>query len=127
MSKSLSKLILVFTVLSALVGQAMAIDTMSFEMAIDNKHYNSNSESNCSTNMSHGMRVDSSSSENASIKDCCNTSECTCPPGGCTHAPVLIASMMTVQHPVVPDASFGLFFQQPVSVTSSLFRPPIFA
>ena len=74
MSKSLSKLILVFTVLSALVGQAMAIDTMSFEMAIDNKHYNSNSESNCSMNMSHGMRVDSSSSENASIKDCCNTS-----------------------------------------------------
>ena len=83
-----------FTVLSALVGQAMAVDTMSFEMAIDNKHYNSNSESNCSTNMSHGMRVDSSSSENASIKDCCNTSECTCPPGGCTHAPVLIASMI---------------------------------
>ena len=56
MSKSLSKLILVFTVLSALVGQAMAIDTMSFEMDIDNKHYNSNSESNCSANMSHGMR-----------------------------------------------------------------------
>ena len=68
MSKSLSKLILVFTVLSALVGQAMAVDTMSFEMDIDNKHYNSNSESNCSTNMSHGMRVDSISSENASIK-----------------------------------------------------------
>jgi len=119
MSKSLSKLILVFTVLSALVGQAMAIDTMSFEMAIDNKHYNSNSESNCSMNMSHGMRVDSSSSENASIKDCCNTSECTCPPGGCTHAPVLIAFMMIVQRPVVPDASFGLFFQQPVTICFS--------
>ncbi len=67
MFKSISKLVLVFTVLSALVVQAMAVDTMSFEMAIDNKHYNSNSESNCSTNMSHGMRVDSSSSENASI------------------------------------------------------------
>ena len=40
MFKSISKLVLVFTVLSALVGQAMAVDTMSFEMAIDNKHYN---------------------------------------------------------------------------------------
>ena len=67
MFKFISKLILVFTVLSALVGQAMAVDTMSFEMDIDNKHYNSNSESNCSTNMSHGMRVDSSSSENLSL------------------------------------------------------------
>ena len=40
MFKFISKLILVFTVLSALVGQAMAVDTMSFEMDIDNKHYN---------------------------------------------------------------------------------------
>ena len=47
MFKFISKLILVFTVLSALVGQAMAVDTMSFEMDIDNKHYNSNSESPC--------------------------------------------------------------------------------
>lgn len=127
MSKSISKLILIFTVLSVLVGQAMAVDTMSFEMAIDNKHYNSNSESNCFMNMSHGVIVGDSNSENVSINECCNTSECTCPPGGCTPAPVLVASMIIVQYPVVPNASFALFLPQPVSVTSSLFRPPIFA
>lgn len=74
----------------------MVIDIMSFEMVIDNKYYNSNFELNCFMNMSYGMRVDFSSFENVSIKDCCNILECICLLGGCIYVFVFIVFMMIV-------------------------------
>lgn len=117
MFKPLSKVLVVVAMLIAFVGQALAYTAMSCEMS------SGSHESHMNMNMDHG---DMNKSSNGQSEDCCDV-ECICPANACSSTTVLNSSIDSTDIQIFSESVAALQSKQPHSISTSLYRPPIFA
>lgn len=117
MFKPLSKVLVVVAMLIAFVGQALAYTAMPCEMS------SGSHESHMNMNMDHG---DMNKSSNGQSEDCCDV-ECICPANACSSTTVLNSSIDSTDIQIFSESVAALQSKQPHSISTSLYRPPIFA
>ena len=105
--------------LVAFVGQAFAYSAMSCEMSSGSHE----SHMNMNMNMDHG---DMNKSSNGQSEDCCDV-ECICPANACSSTTVLNSSIDSTDIQIFSESVAALQSKQPHSISTSLYRPPIFA
>jgi len=116
MSKAFSKVLVITLMLVAFVGQAFAYSAMSCEMSLGSHESHMNMEH---SKMSHheGMEHgDMNKSSNGQSEDCCGV----CPTNACSSTTVLSCQIFS-------ESVAALQSKQPHSISTSLYRPPIFA
>ncbi|KMT66762.1 hypothetical protein [Catenovulum maritimum] len=126
MSKAFSKVLVITLIMVAFVGQTFAYSAMSCEMPPGSHESHMNMEH---SNMGHheGMNHgEMTKSSNAQTEDCC-TLECVCPANACTSKTMLISSVDLTYIQVLSESVATLKSKQPHSISTSLYRPPIFA
>ena len=119
MSKAFSKVLVITLMLVAFVGQAFAYSAMSCEMSSGSHE----SHMNMNMNMNHG---DMNKSSNGQSEDCCDV-ECICPANACSSTTVLNSSVDSTDIQILSESVAALQSKQPHSISTSLYRPPIFA
>ncbi|MCF2918559.1 MULTISPECIES: hypothetical protein [unclassified Pseudoalteromonas] len=119
MSKAFSKVLVITLMLVAFVGQAFAYSAMSCEMSSGSHE----SHMNMNMNMNHG---DMNKSSNGQSEDCCDV-ECICPANACSSTTVLNSSIDSTDIQIFSESVAALQSKQPHSISTSLYRPPIFA
>ena len=119
MSKAFSKVLVMTLMLVAFVGQAFAYSAMSCEMSSGSHE----SHMNMNMNMNHG---DMNKSSNGQSEDCCDV-ECICPANACSSTTVLNSSIDSTDIQIFSESVAALQSKQPHSISTSLYRPPIFA
>ena len=117
MSKAFSKVLVMTLMLVAFVGQAFAYSAMPCEMS------SGSHESHMNMNMDHG---DMNKSSNGQSEDCCDV-ECICPANACSSTTVLNSSIDSTDIQILSESVAALQSKQPHSISTSLYRPPIFA
>ena len=117
MSKAFSKVLVMTLMLVAFVGQAFAYSAMPCEMS------SGSHESHMNMNMDHG---DMNKSSNGQSEDCCDV-ECICPANACSSTTVLNSSVDSTDIQILSESVAALQSKQPHSISTSLYRPPIFA
>ena len=117
MSKAFSKVLVITLMLVAFVGQAFAYSAMPCEMS------SGSHESHMNMNMDHG---DMNKSSNGQSEDCCDV-ECVCPANACSSTTVLNSSVDSTDIQILSESVAALQSKQPHSISTSLYRPPIFA
>ena len=105
--------------LVAFVGQAFAYSAMSCEMSSGSHE----SHMNMNMNMDHG---DMNKSSNGQSEDCCDV-ECICPANACSSTTVLNSSVDSTDIHILSESVAAMQSKQPHSISTSLYRPPIFA
>ena len=137
MYKPLSKVLIVMTMLIAFIGQTLAYSAMACEMAGD-AHQAHTMMVNGEETMSHHL-MDRSSSDHGNMNhpmasqgnpsssdDCCGV-DCICPANACTSFTLLSTPTTYVDLVLLNEALNLLPIEQPSSLPTSLYRPPIFA
>jgi hypothetical protein len=119
MSKAFSKVLVMTLMLVASVGQAFAYSAMPCEMSSGSHE----SHMNMNMNMDHG---DMNKSSNGQSEDCCDV-ECICPANACSSTTVLNSSIDSTDIQIFSEFVAALQSKQPHSISTSLYRPPIFA
>ena len=119
MSKAFSKVLVITLMLVAFVGQAFAYSAMSCEMSSGSHE----SHMNMNMNMDHG---DMNKSSNGQSEDCCDV-ECICPANACSSTTVLNSSVDSTDIQILSESVAAMQSKQPHSISTSLYRPPIFA
>ncbi|MBQ4832878.1 hypothetical protein J8L70_06460 [Pseudoalteromonas sp. MMG010] len=127
MSKSLSKVLVVVAMLTAFLGQALAYTAMPCEMSADShvSHMEMEQTSlNHLESMSHGdMKI----SDTGNYQDCCSV-DCTCPANACITITFLNTNNVGLTDFLrIREAMYLQKVEQPTSISTSLYRPPIFA
>ncbi|WP_462158870.1 hypothetical protein [Pseudoalteromonas sp. GB56] len=128
MSKLFSNALIITVMLVSLVGQAFAASAMSCEMA-SNAHP---SHMNMNTMMDHsamghdGMMHDDMTRSDDSADDCCEVT-CFCPTNACTSVTLVNTDTAATGVVKFSEAVIGNRAAQPNAISTSLFRPPIFA
>lgn len=117
MSKAFSKVLVITLMLVAFVGQAFAYSAMPCEMS------SGSHESHMNMNMDHG---DMNKSSNGQSEDCWDV-ECICPANACSSTTVLNSSVDSTDIQILSESVAALQSKQPHSISTSLYRPPIFA
>ena len=117
MSKAFSKVLVITLMLVAFVGQAFAYSAMPCEMS------SGSHESHMNMNMDHG---DMNKSSNGQSEDCCDV-ECICPANACSSTTVLNSSIDSTDIQIFSESVAALQSKKPHSISTSLYRPPIFA
>jgi len=117
MSKAFSKVLVMTLMLVAFVGQAFAYSAMPCEMS------SGSHESHMNMNMDHG---DMNKSSNGQSEDCCDV-ECICPANACSSTTVLNSSVDSTDIQILSESVAAMQSKQPHSISTSLYRPPIFA
>ncbi|MCP4586550.1 hypothetical protein [Pseudoalteromonas sp.] len=125
MSKAFSKVLVMTLMLVAFVGQAFAYSAMPCEMSSGSheSHMNMNMNMNMNMDMDHG---DMNKSSNGQSEDCCDV-ECICPANACSSTTVLNSSIDSTDIQIFSESVAALQSKQPHSISTSLYRPPIFA
>ncbi len=126
MFKPLSKVLVVVAMLIAFVGQAFAYSAVPCEMSLGSHESHMNMEH---SKMSHheGMdHGDMNKSSNGQSEDCCDV-ECVCPTNACSSTTVLNSSIDSTDIQIFSEFVAALQSKQPHSISTSLYRPPIFA
>ena len=145
MFRPFSNMLVVSAMLIAFVGQAMAYASMSCEMLADYHPSHQNMEhaqmdhaqmdhafmdhaSMDQSLMGHSLMDHSQMGENQSMssEECCGT-DCICPVNACTSVTLLPAGVNASAFTALSEAVSLPGVQQPKSVSTSLYRPPIFA
>ncbi|MGS2719808.1 hypothetical protein [Paraglaciecola aestuariivivens] len=126
MFKPFSHILLVVVMLVAFVGQALAYSAMSCEMSV-----HANSESHAAKQMDHSTMdhagMDHSNMmQNSSAEECCEL-DCVCPAQACSSVVVFTSNSGITS--ILPTSSLTIsYLTFPLTaISSSLFRPPIFA
>ena len=119
MSKAFSKVLVITLMLFAFVGQAFAYSAMTCEMSSGSHE----SHMNMNMNMDHG---DMNKSSNGQSEDCCDV-ECICPANACSSTTVLNSSVDSTDIQILSESVAAMQSKQPHSISTSLYRPPIFA
>ena len=117
MSKAFSRVLVITLMLVAFVGQAFAYSAMPCEMS------SGSHESHMNMNMDHG---DMNKSSNGQSEDCCDV-ECICPANACSSTTVLNSSVDSTDIQILSESVAAMQSKQPHSISTSLYRPPIFA
>jgi pyruvate/2-oxoglutarate/acetoin dehydrogenase E1 component len=123
MSKAFSRVLVITLMLVAFVGQAFAYSAMSCEMSSGSHESHMNMNMNMNMNMDHG---DMNKSSNGQSEDCCDV-ECICPANACSSTTVLNSSIDSTDIQIFSESVAALQSKQPHSISTSLYRPPIFA
>lgn len=123
MSKAFSKVLVITLMLVAFVGQAFAYSAMPCEMSSGSHESHMNMNMNMNMNMDHG---DMNKSSNGQSEDCCDV-ECICPANACSSTTVLNSSVDSTDIQILRESVAALQSKQPHSISTSLYRPPIFA
>ena len=125
MSKAFSKVVVIAFMLIAFIGQAFAYSAMSCEMSADSHESHMKMDH---SKMAHheGMNHDEMSSGKAKVENCCGM-DCICPASACTSTVVLNSDAYFTDILLLSEAVLLQHIDIPHSVSSSLFRPPIFA
>ena len=125
MFKPLSKVLVVAAMLIAFVGQAFAYTAMSCGMSEDSHQSHmtmDHSSMKSHEGMDHGdVKVSTPSSE-----DCCDV-DCNCLANACTSVTFLNSINGSSKVPSFTEAVASQRSEQPKSISTSLYRPPIFA
>ena len=112
--------------LFAFVGQAFAYSAMSCEMSSGSHESHmkmDHSKMSHHEGMNHG---DMNKSSNGQSEDCCDV-ECVCPANACSSTTVLNSSFDATDIQILSESVAALQSKQPHSISTSLYRPPIFA
>lgn len=123
MFKAVSRVLVVAMIFFAFFGQAIAYSaTMSCETSVD-----SHSASNYSELVNHNYSnaTDTGSSTHCCDIECCDA-DCICIANACSSFAYLNAEVGSVKAVVLYEAVYIQQFEQPKSITTLLFRPPIF-
>lgn len=123
MSKAFSKVLVITLMLFAFVGQAFAYSAMPCEMPSGSHESHMNMNMNMNMNMDHG---DMNKSSNGQSEDCCDV-ECICPANACSSTTVLNSSVDSTDIQILSESVAAMQSKQPHSISTSLYRPPIFA
>ncbi|OHU95155.1 hypothetical protein [Pseudoalteromonas byunsanensis] len=119
MLKSLSTILVTLSMLIAFTGQVLAYAAMPCDMSLDNHQV--------MMSMDHSSKMASMDNSNmSSAADCCDT-ECTCPASVCTSIHYLSSYLLTTPVLYYSEAINRSLPQAPLAISSSLYRPPIFA
>ena len=125
MFKPLSKVLVVVAMLTAFVGQALAYTSMSCEMSADS-HQSHMAMEHSSMKSHEGMEHGDMKASASSSKDCCDV-DCICPANACSSTTVLNSSIDSTDIQIFSESVAALQSKQPHSISTSLYRPPIFA
>lgn len=126
MFKLVSKAVVITLMLVAFVGQAFAYSAMSCEMS-SGSHESHMSMDHSKMSHHEGMNHnDMNKSSNVQTEDCCDV-DCVCPANACTSVTVLNSSVDSTDVQSLNEALVALQSKQPNSISTSLYRPPIFA
>ena len=112
--------------LVAFVGQAFAYSAMSCEMSLGSHESHMNMEHSKMSHhegMNHG---EMNKSSNGQSEDCCDV-ECVCPANACSSTTVLNSSVDSTDIQILSESVAALQSKKPHSISTSLYRPPIFA
>lgn len=123
MFKPISKLLIVTAMLFAFIGQALAYASMACEMTTE---YESSQMSFTHEDMSHHEMMGHEIAQNQPMQDCCDA-DCTCPAKACSPVSVILESTMINDGFAAVYQIFPLIIEWPKPISSSLYRPPIFA
>ncbi len=108
--------------LIAFTGQVLAYAAMPCDMSLDN--HQAMMTMDHSTKMTMSANMDHSNMSSAA--DCCDT-DCTCPASACTSIHYLSSYLATTSALYYSEVIIRSFPQAPRAISSSLYRPPIFA
>ena len=122
MFKPLSKVLVVVAMLTAFVGQALAYTSMFCEMSADS-HQSHMTMEHSSMKSHEGMEHGEMKASASSSKDCCDV-DCICP---CTSVTFLNSNNGSPDILGFTEAIVNQGAEHPKSMSTSLFRPPIFA
>ena len=125
MFKPLSKVLVVVAMLNAFVGQALAYTSMSCEMSADS-HQSHMTMEHSSMKSHEGMEHGDMKASASSSKDCCDV-DCICPANACTSVTFLNSNNGSPDILGFTEAIANQGAEHPKSMSTSLFRPPIFA
>jgi len=125
MFKPLSKVLVVVAMLTAFVGQAFAYTSMSCEMSADS-HQSHMTMEHSSMKSHEGMEHGDMKASASSSKDCCDV-DCICPANACTSVTFLNSNNGSPDILGFTEAIVNQGAKHPKSMSTSLFRPPIFA
>ena len=99
-------------------------------MDMDGMNMDNNMEGMDHGNMNHGTmnmdHGDMNKSSNGQSEDCCDV-ECICPANACSSTTVLNSSVDSTDIQILSESVVALQSKQPHSISTSLYRPPIFA
>jgi hypothetical protein len=125
MFKPLSKVLVVVAMLIAFVGQALAYTAMSCEMSEDS-HQPHMTMDHSSPDFPEGMDHSKMKSSKSNSEDCCDV-DCVCPDRVCSSVMLLISGHNNSIVLGFTEAVIIQTSEQPNSISTSLYRPPIFA
>ncbi|MGJ8680428.1 hypothetical protein [Paraglaciecola sp.] len=125
MFKPLSKVLVLAAMLIAFVGQALAYSTMSCEMPSDS-HQSHMTMDHSSMKHHEGMDHSDMKTSASSSEDCCDQ-DCICPANACTSVTFLNANSGSTDILGFTDTIVNQGAEHPKSISTSLYRPPIFA
>ncbi|GLX84052.1 hypothetical protein tloyanaT_03040 [Thalassotalea loyana] len=126
MSRAFSKVLVMTLMLIAFVGQVFAYSAMSCEMSSSSHESHMNMEHSKMSHhegMNHG---DMNKSSNGQSEDCCDV-ECICPANACSSSTALNSSIDSTDIQILSESVAELQSNRPYSISTSLYRPPIFA
>jgi len=123
MLKALSKVIVVVAMFIAFIGQSMAFITVNSYQSSPVANISINGTENIIKNVDH-------KDNNETIADCCDVEccdvDCVCLASGCLSLTYLNSEIIATQIAVFSEAIFLPQTEQIKSITSLLYRPPIF-
>ncbi len=125
MSKPFSQVLVVSLMLLAFVGQTLAYSAMSCEMSAHVPAASQHMDMD-HANMDHQTMDHSKMMQSGNTDDCCQV-DCVCPANACSSVIVLDANVNTTGILPANSVLVGYLSFPLTSVSSSLFRPPIFA
>ena len=135
MTRSISNVLVVAAMLIAFIGQAFAYTSMSCEMSSDSheSHMNMNHDSMDHSIMNHSD-MDHASMDHSSVEqsgsqnheECCG-SECACPASACMSISIVGSEPKTAYLARLSESVSFQSINQTKSISTSLYRPPIFA
>lgn len=128
MYKSLSKLLIMMTILVAFVGQAMASHFLTFDDANVNQQVNIQQQSAVEFDKNNDAKATADTSND--VDDCCDTDccegECFCPANACVSMVYLNNSLDQSSLILINEFALATTQKNPQNIVSSLYRPPIF-
>ncbi len=126
MFKPFSKVLVVVALLIAFIGQALAYTAMPCEMSAGSYESHmmmEHSKVSYHEGMSHS---DINNSSHGQSEDCCDL-DCVCPANACTSVIFLNSDNDEPDGFGLDEAVLSQNSEQPKSISTSLYRPPIFA
>ena len=127
MSKLVSNTLIITAMLVSLMGQAFAASAMASAMACEMAGESHSSHMMMSATMDHAsMGHSGMTSDTGMADDCCKVA-CFCPTNACTSVTLLNTGNSATGVIKLSEAVIAQSTAQPNTISSSLFRPPIFA